>query len=208
LLAERIPHASVVELAGEDHVWYAGDVETLFDHIEAFLTGVRAEASGARVLTTVLFTDVIGSTERAAELGDRAWTTLLQRHDQLVRSQVDGFRGKVIKTAGDGTLAIFDGPARAIHCAAGIRDAVKTIDLSVRAGLHTGEVELRGDDVAGLAVHIGARIASLAESDEILVSATVPPLVAGSGIRFRSRGRHALKGVSQEWRVFAVESGA
>lgn len=208
LLAKRIPQASLVELPGEDHVWYAGDVEILFDRIEAFLTGVHAEASGSRVLMTVLFTDVTGSTERAAQIGDGAWTALLQTHNQLVRSQVEGFRGKVIKTAGDGTLAIFDGPARAIHCAAGIRDAVKTIDLSVRAGLHTGEIELRGDDVAGLAVHIGARIASLAESDEILVSATVPPLVAGSGIRFHSHGTYALKGVPEKWDVFAVESGA
>ena len=208
MLAERIPHAKLVELPGADHVWYAGDVEVLFDQIEAFLTGVRAQASGARVLTTVLFTDLIGSTERAAQLGDRAWTALLQTHDELVGGQVEGFGGKLIKTTGDGTLAMFDGPARAIHCAAGIRDAVKTIDLSVRAGLHTGEVELRGGDVAGLAVHIGARIASLADADEILVSGSVPPLVAGSGIRFREHGRHVLKGVPEEWDVLAIESGA
>ena len=208
LLVEQIPHAQLVELPGADHVWYAGDVEALFDQIEAFLTGARAEAGSARVLTTVLFTDVIGSTERAVQLGDRAWTALVERHDELVRGQVEGFRGKLIKTTGDGTLAMFDGPARAIHCAAGIRDAVKTVDLSVRAGLHTGEVELRGDDVAGLAVHIGARIASLAAADEILVSASVPPLVAGSGIRFRERGRHVLKGVPEKWDVLTVESGA
>ena len=178
------------------------------ERLQAFLTGVRAQASGARVLTTVLFTDLIGSTERAAQLGDRAWTALLQTHDELVGGQVEGFGGKLIKTTGDGTLAMFDGPARAIHCAAGIRDAVKTIDLSVRAGLHTGEVELRGGDVAGLAVHIGARIASLADADEILVSGSVPPLVAGSGIRFREHGRHVLKGVPEEWDVLAIESGA
>lgn len=208
LLAGKIPQARLVQLPGDDHVWYAGDVEALFDQVETFLTGVHAEASGARVLTTVLFTDVVGSTQRAARLGDRAWTELLETHDELVRGQVEGFRGKLIKTSGDGTLATFDGPARAIHCAAGIRDAVKTIDLSVRAGLHTGEVELRGDDVAGLAVHIGARIAGLADEDEILVSASVPPLVAGSGIGFREHGRHALKGVPGEWQVFAVDFGA
>jgi class 3 adenylate cyclase len=208
LLAQRIPQATRVELAGADHVWFAGNVEALFDHIEAFLTGARAQPTGARVLTTVLFTDVIGSTERAAQLGDRAWTALLQAHDELVRGQVEAFRGKLIKTTGDGTLAMFDGPARAIHCAAGIRDAVKTLDLSVRAGLHTGEVELRAGDVAGLAVHIGARITSLADADEILVSASVPPLVAGSGIRFREHGRHVLRGVPGEWNVLAVESGA
>lgn len=154
-----------MQLPGDDHVWYAGDVESLFDQVEAFLTGVRAEASGARVLTTVLFTDIVGSTERAAQLGDRAWTELLETHDELVRGQVGGFRGKLIKTSGDGTLAIFDGPARAIH---------------------------------GLAVHIGARIAGFAGADEILVSASVPPLVAGSGIGFGERGRHTLKGVPGE----------
>jgi class 3 adenylate cyclase len=208
LLTERIPHAQLVELPGADHVWYAGDVEGLFDQIEAFLTGARAQSRGTRVLTTVLFTDVVGSTERAAQLGDRAWTALLHTHDELVRGQVEAFRGKLVKTSGDGTLAMFDGPARAIHCAAGIRDAVKTIDLSVRAGLHTGEVELRGADVAGLAVHIGARIAGLADADEILVSASVPPLVAGSGIRFREHGRYALKGIPKAWDVLGVESGA
>lgn len=206
-LAGAIPHARLVQLPGDDHLWYAGDVEAIFDQIEAFLTGVHAQASGARVLTTVLFTDIVGSTQRAAQLGDRAWTELLETHDDLVRGQVEGFRGRLVKTSGDGTLATFDGPARAIHCAAGIRDAVKTIDLSVRAGLHTGEVELRGDDVAGLAVHIGARIAALAGADEILVSASVPPLVAG-GIGFSEHGRHTLKGVPGEWEVFAVESGA
>jgi class 3 adenylate cyclase len=208
LLAEQIPHAQLVELPGEDHLWYAGDVEALFDQIESFLTGARAKPSGARVVATVLFTDVVASTERAAKLGDRAWTELLGAHDELVRHQVEGFRGRLVKTTGDGTLAIFDGPARAIHCAAGIREAVKVLDLDVRAGLHTGEVELRGDDVAGLAVHIGARIASLADRDEILVSGSVPPFVAGSGIRFRDLGKLALKGVPDEWHVFTVESGA
>ncbi len=208
LLARQIPDAHLVNLPGEDHLWFAGDVEALFDEIAAFLTGVRAQPSSERVLTTVLFTDVVGSTERAAKLGDRAWTALLEAHDDLVRKQVEAFRGRLIKTTGDGTLAIFDGPARAIHCAAGIRDAVKALDLSVRAGVHTGEVELRQDDVAGLAVHIGARVAGIAERDEILASASVPPLVAGSGIRFRDRGRHPLKGVPEEWNVFVVGSGA
>lgn len=208
LLAGKIPQARLVELPGDDNVWYAGDVEALFDKIEAFLTGVRGQADSARVLTTVLFTDIVGSTQQAARLGDHAWTELLEAHDELVRGQVAGFRGKLIKTTGDGTLSTFDGPARAIHCAAGIRDAVRTIGLSVRAGLHTGEVELRGDDVAGLAVHIGARIAGLAGADQILVSASVPPLVAGSGIGFGEHGRHALKGVPGEWEVFAVDSGA
>jgi class 3 adenylate cyclase len=208
LLVEKIRQARLVELPGEDHLWYAGDVEALFDQIGDFLTGVRAEPSSGRMLTTVLFTDVVGSTERAAKLGDRVWTALLEAHDDLVRTQVQGFRGRLIKTTGDGSLAIFDGPARAIHCAAGIRDAVKALDLSVRAGLHTGEVELRADDVAGLAVHIGARIAGIADENEILVSGSVPPLVSGSGIRFRDRGRHALRGVPEDWDVFTVESGA
>jgi class 3 adenylate cyclase len=208
LLSERIPHANLVELPGDDHIWFAGDVEALFDRIEAFLTGARLPDSSGRKLATVLFTDIVGSTERAARLGDHAWRELLEAHDELVRGQVEGFRGRLVQTTGDGALATFDGPARAIHCAAGIRDAVKGLDLSVRAGLHTGEIELRGDDVAGLAVHIGARVAALAEADEILVSGSVPPLVAGSGIRFRGRGRHALKGVPDEWDVLSVESGA
>ena len=208
LLAERIPNAELVELPGDDHLWYAGDVGELFDQIETFLTGVRADVRGGRVLTTILFTDIVGSTELAAKLGDRAWTELLGGHDELVARQVEGFRGRLVKTSGDGTLATFDGPARAIHCAAGIRDGVRSLGLSVRAGLHTGEIEARGDDVAGLAVHIGARIAGLAEADQILVSSSVPPLVAGSGIRFREHGRHAFKGVPEEWDVAMVESGA
>ena len=208
LLAERIPDAKLVELPGEDHMWFAGDVEALFDQIESFLGGAGLPASGARKLATVLFTDIVGSTERAARLGDRAWTELLAAHDELIRGQVEGFQGQLVHTTGDGALAIFDGPARAIHCAAGIRDAVNGVDLSVRVGLHTGEIELRGDDIAGLAVHIAARVAALAGDDEILVSGSVPPLVAGSGIRFRGYGRQILKGVPDEWDVFSIESGA
>ena len=165
LLAERIPQAQRVELPGADHVWYAGDVEGLFDQIETFLTGARAQLRGTRVLTTVLFTDVVGSTDRAVQLGDRAWTALLQTHDELVRGQVEAFRGKLVKTTGDGTLAMFDGPARAIHCAAGIRDAVKTIrPLRSSRATHRAKSELRGAERPRPSGHIGVRIASLADA--------------------------------------------
>jgi class 3 adenylate cyclase len=205
LLAARIPGARLVELEGEDNVWYSGDVEAVIDEIVGFLTGARAAGHADRVLATVLFTDIVDSTARAAELGDAAWSGLLDAHDTIVRSHVEGFGGRWVKSLGDGALATFDGPARAIRCAVGVRDALSARGLGVRAGLHTGEVERRGDDIGGIAVHIAARIAGLAGPDEVLVSAAVPPLVVGSGLRFRDAGTHALRGVGERWPVFAVE---
>jgi class 3 adenylate cyclase len=185
---------------------YVGGSDTVIGEIEEFLTGVRHVGDTDRVLATVLFTDIVGSTERAAELGDRAWRDLLDRHDQTVRRQIERFRGREVKTVGDGFVATFDGPGRAIHCACAIRDAVRALGIEVRAGLHTGEIEVRGDDVAGMAVHIGARVASCAGSGEVLVSATVKDLVVGSGIEFVDRGQHELKGVPGTWRLFTVRA--
>jgi class 3 adenylate cyclase len=203
-LAEHIPQATLVELPGEDNLMYVGESDDVIGEIEEFLTGVRHVADTDRVLATVLFTDIVGSTERAAELGDRAWKDLLDRHDQVVRRQIERFRGREVNTMGDGFVATFDGPGRAIHCACAIRDAVRALGMEVRAGLHTGEVEVRGDGVAGMAVHIGARVASCAGPGEVLVSGAIPPLVAGSGLVFEDRGDHELKGVPGIWRLFAV----
>lgn len=205
-LAEHIPGAKVVELAGQDNLIYLGDSDADLDEIEEFLTGVRPQGMTDRVLATVLFTDIVGSTERAAQLGDRKWSELLDAHDRAVRRQLERFRGREVKTTGDGFHATFDGPGRAIECACAIRDAVHALGLDVRAGLHTGEIEVRGDDVAGLAVHIGARVAALAGPGEVLVSATLPALVAGSGITFEDRGEHELKGVPGAWKLYAVGS--
>ena len=168
------------------HLFWVGDAEAVIDEIEEFLTGVRHTAEPDRVLATVLFTDMVGSTARAAELGDQRWRDLLAQYYAMVRRELARFRGREIDTAGDGFLATFDGPARAIRCAAAIRDAVRQLGIAVRAGLHTGEIELMGDDVGGIAVHIGARVMSLAGASEVLVSSTVKDLVAGSGIQFRS----------------------
>ena len=205
-IAGRIPGARFVELPGDEHVIAAGDVDRLADEIEEFLTGQRPAPEPDRVLTTVLFTDIVGSTDRAVELGDREWSDLLERHHELVRSELERYRGREVDTAGDGFLATFDGPARAVRCAAAVRDAVRTIALDVRAGVHTGEVQLRGDSVSGIAVHTGARIAALANPGEILVSRTVTDLTAGSGLVFKSRGEHELKGVPGRWQVFSVAS--
>jgi class 3 adenylate cyclase len=173
--------------------------------IERFIDSVRQEeAELDRVLATVMFTDVVGSTRRAAELGDRAWTELLGRHHVIVRAMIARYRGQEIDTAGDGFLATFDGPARAVKCAQAVCEAVKPLDLEVRAGCHTGEIELLGADVGGIAVHIGARVAALAQPSEVLVSSTVKDLVAGSGLVFAERGEHELKGVPGAWRVYAV----
>jgi class 3 adenylate cyclase len=204
-LADHIPGAKLVELDGADHLFFTGDADTIVDEIQEFLTGVRPRPPVERVLATVLFTDIVGSTERAAELGDEAWLELLRSHDALVRRQLERFHGREVNTMGDGFIATFDGPARAIRCAAAIRDAVRAIGLEVRAGLHTGEVELSDGDVAGIAVHLAARVASAADAGEVLVSRTVVDLVAGSGLGFAARGRHALKGVPEEWELFAVE---
>ena len=204
-LAEHIPGAIYRELEGDDHVFFAGDSDGLADEIEEFLTGARPTVLSDRVLATVLFTDIVGSSEKAAELGDRRWRKLLDAHDAVVRTQLERFRGREVKTTGDGFLATFDGPARAIRCAIELTAGLRALGLDIRAGLHTGEVEVRGDDIGGIAVHTGARIATLARAGEVLVSSTVKDLVAGSGIEFDDRGEHDLKGVPGSWHLFAVK---
>jgi class 3 adenylate cyclase len=205
-LGERIPGARYLELPGEDHLWWIGDRTLMLDEIEAFVTGAPAHREPDRVLATVLFTDIVDSTRRASELGDRRWRDLVATHDRVVRDQLERFRGQEVKTLGDGFLATFDGPGRAIRCALAIREAVGRLGLEVRAGLHTGECELVGDDIGGIAVNIGARVGAQAGAGEVLVSSTVKDLVAGSGIEFENRGEHELKGVPGEWRLFAVDS--
>jgi class 3 adenylate cyclase len=203
-LASKIPGAKFVELAGDDHWISAGDVDALADEIEQFLTGTRPVPEPDRVLATVLFTDIVGSTERAAELGDRRWRDLLGAHDAAVRHELDRFRGREVDTAGDGFLASFDGPARAVRCAISAGEAVRELGVEIRAGVHTGECELDGPKIRGIAVHTGARIASLARPGEVLVSQTVKDLVSGSGLAFEDRGLRELKGVPGEWRVYAA----
>jgi class 3 adenylate cyclase len=205
-LGAHIPGAKVVELPGNTYWPYLGDQDAILDEIEEFLTGVRPVSAPDRALMTVLFTDIVSSTERAATLGDDAWTRTLDRHDALVAHEVERHRGREINTTGDGMLATFDGPARAVRCAQAICDEVESLGIEVRAGLHTGEIELRGADIGGIAVHIGQRVSALAGPGEVLVSSTVKDLVAGSGITFSDRGSHVLKGVPDEWRVFAVEN--
>jgi class 3 adenylate cyclase len=206
-LAEHIPGARYVELPGTDHLFFAGDSDAVLDEIEEFMTGQRSHAETDRVLTTVLFTDIVGSTTHAAELGDRGWRDLLDRHDELAVRQIERFRGQAVKRTGDGFLARFDGPARAVRCAQAIRDGAHPLGLAVRAGVHTGECEVRGDDLAGIAVHIGARLAETGAPGEVLVSQTVKDLVAGSGLEFEERGIHKLRGVPDEWRLFAARGG-
>jgi pimeloyl-ACP methyl ester carboxylesterase/class 3 adenylate cyclase len=204
-IAEHIPGARLVVLPGMDHIPFYGDAEGYAEEIEEFLTGARHARPSDRILTTVMFTDVVGSTERAAAVGDARWRELVARHDQLVRSELEHHRGREVKTMGDGFLAIFDGPARGIRCARASADAVRALDIELRAGLHTGECELVGDDIGGIAVNIGARIGALAAADEVLVSSTVKDLVVGSGISFSDRGARELKGVPGEWHLFAVD---
>ncbi|MGH3143202.1 MAG: alpha/beta fold hydrolase, partial [Gaiellales bacterium] len=199
----HIPGAQLVELPGDDHLPWEGDRDRLLDEIEPFLSSVD-EVEPDRVLATLLFTDIVGSTARAAELGDRAWQELLRRHHDAIRVQITRFRGREVDTAGDGFFATFDGPARAVRCAAEIVAAVRTLGLEVRAGLHTGEIEQTNGGASGIAVHIGARIAATAEPNEVLVSGTVKDIVAGSGIVFAERGEHELTGVPGTWRLFAV----
>jgi class 3 adenylate cyclase len=205
-LAAALPRGQLVELPGTGTAIFSNDVEEIADEIEAFLTGTRPPPRRDRILATVLFTDIVGSTARAAELGDREWRELLERHHRLLRASLDRFGGREIHTAGDGFLATFDSPRRAIECARAAGEAVRAVGLEIRAGVHTGEIELSGGDVQGLAVHIGARIAALAGAGEVLVSSTVKDLVAGSGIQFEDRGSQKLKGVPGEWRAFAVAS--
>jgi class 3 adenylate cyclase len=205
-LAEKIAGARLVELSGDDHLPFAGDLDPVLEEVEEFLVGSRGAGESERALATILFTDIVGSTERAAALGDRGWRQLLERHDAAVRRQLALHRGREVKTMGDGFLATFDGPARAIRCAAAVREEVFGLGIEVRAGIHTGEVELIGDDVGGMAVNIGARIGSLAGPGEVLVSSTVRELVVGSGLEFADRGVQTLKGAPGEWRLFAIDS--
>jgi class 3 adenylate cyclase len=207
--AGQIPGARYVELSGDDHLPWVGDIEAIVGEVERFLTGIWQaggwdEPEPERVLATVLFTDIVGSSERAASLGDRGWRQLLEKHHALVRGQLVRFRGREMDSAGDGFFASFDGPARAIRCASAIVQGVGELQLEVRAGLHTGECELVDGKVAGIAVHTGARIASLAAPGEVLLSSTVKDLVAGSGMDFREHGLEELKGIPGEWRLYAV----
>jgi class 3 adenylate cyclase len=205
-LAEHIPKATLIELEGTDHVFFAADQDSILDEVEEFLVGSRRAAEPERALATILFTDIVGSTEKAAALGDQSWRQLLERHDAAVRRQLSLHRGREVKTMGDGFLATFDGPARAIRCATALQDEVAGLGIQVRAGIHTGEVELIGDDVGGMAVNIGARIGALAGAGEVRVSSTVRALVVGSGLEVAERGVQRLKGAPGEWRIFAVGS--
>jgi class 3 adenylate cyclase len=205
-VADHIPGAKYVELPGRNNFHFVEPWRDSFREIAEFLTGEQAEVADDRVLATVLFTDIVDSTRRAAEMGDRDWHALLDAHDAVVRSQLSRFRGREVNTSGDGFLAMFDGPQRAIRCAMAIRDAVQSLGIEVRAGLHTGECEVRADDIGGIAVHIGARVSALAGPNDVLVSSTLRDLVIGSGLEFDERGAHALKGVPGEWHLFAVAS--
>jgi class 3 adenylate cyclase len=202
-LARHIPAAKYVEMPGDDHLLWSGDADRVADEIEEFLTGSRPEVEPDRVLVTVLFTDVVDSTKRANDLGDQAWGALLERHDVLVRREMARFRGREINTTGDGFLATFDGPARAVRCGEAIVEAVRTLGLDVRIGVHTGEIEIRDEDIGGIAVHIASRVMGLARAGEVLVTGTVRDLVAGSSLAFVNRGQHALKGLSEEIRLFS-----
>ena len=204
-LARQIPDARYVELGGIDHLPWAGDWIAVLGEIEEFLTGARSAPEPDRVLTTVMFTDIVGSTEQAAELGDARWRELLSAHQDAVRRELTRSGGREVKTLGDGCLATLDGPARAIRCGQAIVEAANAAGLQVRIGLHSGEVELVGNDVGGIAVHIASRIGALAAGGEVLVSSTVKDLVAGSGIQFADRGTRQLKGISDEWRLFSAE---
>jgi class 3 adenylate cyclase len=207
--ADQIPGAAFIELSGSEHFPFMGDYEAVVDAIESFLTSVWArgdweEPEHERMLTTVLFTDIVESTAKAAALGDRAWAELVIEHHRRVRARLARFRGREIDTAGDGFFASFDGPARAIRCARAISADMREIDVPIRAGIHTGECEITDGKVAGIAVNIGARVASFAEQNDVLVSQTVHDLVVGSGITFHDRGAHELRGIPGEWRLFAV----
>ena len=205
-LADHITDAKYLESKTFSGIYWLHDVDWVLDEVQAFLTGTRGATDlDDRVLATVLFTDIVGSTEKAAKLGDRRWRRLLDDHDVLARREIDRFRGRAVKSTGDGIMATFDGPARAIRCASALNEAVRSLGIEIRTGLHTGEVEKRGEDVGGIAVHIAARVMSEAGPSEVLVSGAVPPLVAGSGLEFDDRGSHELKGVPGEWRLYAVK---
>jgi class 3 adenylate cyclase len=203
-VAEHIDGARLVEVEGDDHALQCGDVDLLIDEIEEFITGQRAARTANRVLATVLFTDIVGSTGMAEQFGDQRWRQVLDDHDRAATRQLERFEGRLVKTTGDGLMAVFDSPTRAVLCAAAIRDAVKVLGLDIRAGVHTGEVERRGEDLGGIGVHIAARIAAEAGAGEVWVSRTVRDLAAGSGIEFESMGPHVLKGVADGWDLCRV----
>jgi class 3 adenylate cyclase len=203
-LAQEIEGAKLAVFPGDDHLPWIGAWEPIVDEIEEFLTGARHQADPDRALATILFTDVVSSTERAAELGDQRWRALVERHDEITRTELARYGGRAIKTLGDGFLAVFEGPAKAIRCARSICAEVRPLGIELRAGVHSGECELRGDDLAGVAVNVGARIGALAGPSEVWVSSTVRELVLGSGLEFTERGAHVLKGVPGEWRLYAV----
>jgi class 3 adenylate cyclase len=205
-VADHIPESKYVELPGRNAYHFVEPWRDSFREIHQFLTGHQPEVADDRVLATVLFTDIVDSTRRAAEIGDSEWRALLDAHDAVVRAQLSRFRGREVSTSGDSFLATFDGPQRAIRCAMVIREAVQTLGIQVRAGLHTGECEIRGNDIGGIAVHIGARVSALAGASDVLVSSTLRDLVIGSGLEFEDRGAHELKGVPGEWHLFAVAS--
>ncbi|MEP7019193.1 MAG: alpha/beta fold hydrolase [Pseudonocardiales bacterium] len=207
-VAENIPGAKLVVLPGSDHIPFYGDGDGYAEEIEEFLTGVRHSPTGDRVLTTVMFTDIVGSTARAASLGDAGWAALVARHDELIRAELTRHGGREVKTMGDGFLATFDGPGRGVRCAHAITESVRSLQIQVRAGLHTGECEVVGKDISGMAVNICARIGALAEGDEVLVSRTVKDLVVGSGISFADRGEHRLRGIPDLWRLYRVSTVA
>jgi class 3 adenylate cyclase len=203
-IASKIPGARYVELEGDENMFSVGDWEALIGEVEEFLTGTRHEREPDRMLATVLFTDICDSTRRAAEMGDRGWRFLLERHDALFRQALERHRGREVKRTGDGFLATFDGPARAIRCAASVAEAMGSLGLQIREGLHTGELEVMDGDLGGLAVHIASRVMGAAAPNEVLVSGTVKDLVVGSGIDFEDRGERELRGVPGEWRLYAV----
>jgi class 3 adenylate cyclase/alpha-beta hydrolase superfamily lysophospholipase len=205
-VADRIPGARFVAVPGADYGLAVGDPDVILDEVEEFLTGAKSAGDADRVLATVLFTDIVGSTARLSELGDRQWREVLASHDALARRQVERYGGRIVETTGDGLLATFDGPLRGIRCAIALRDAVRRIGLTIRAGLHTGEIERNGDKVTGLGVHIAARVQALAQPNEVLVSRTVKDLVAGAALGFADRGSHELKGVRDAWELYAVEA--
>ena len=203
-LASNIPGARFLELPGDDHVPWVGDTEPVIGEIEELLTGIRQSAEDNRILATILFTDIVSSTEQAGRLGDRGWKELLDKHDEITHRHVERFRGRVVKFTGDGVLATFDGPARAVRCAAALRDDLNNVGMDIRAGLHTGEIEIRGEDIGGIAVHVAQRICSTAAAREIVTTSTVRDLVAGSGLTFDDRGLQDLRGLPDRWRAFSV----
>ena len=205
-LAKHIPNARLVVVKTEDHLPFIGKSTEILEEVEEFVTGIKAERNIGRVLSTLMFTDIVDSTKMAQELGDQNWSDLLETHDSIIRHELSVYRGREIDTAGDSFFASFDGPARGLRCAQAINESIKEIGLSVRVGIHTGECELRGDSLAGIAVHIAARISALAGPEQILVSRTVKDLVAGSGIEFNDYGSYNLKGVSDQWNLFEVSN--